>query len=182
MGISYAVNEALHLSEKEESAVTSIMYTLKKEYLSAIDSYSQDVMVAQIELLLTYCNRFYGRQFITRKHANNDLLKKMEDILSHYISDDQLQVLGLPTVEYLSAELHVTSHYLSDMLRQLTGLNTQQHIHQKIIEHAKDLLASTNLTVGEIAFRLGFEYSQSFNKLFKNKTGQSPVEFRTSLN
>jgi AraC family transcriptional activator of pobA len=179
---SYAVNEALHLSEKEESAVTSIMQTIKKEYLSAIDTYSQDIMVAQIELLLSYCNRFYGRQFITRKHVNNDLLKKMEDILSRYITEEQLQLSGLPTVEYLSGELNVTSHYLSDMLRQLTGMNTQQHIHQRIIEYAKGLLASTSLSVGEIAFKLGFEYSQSFNKLFRNKTGQSPIEFRNSLN
>lgn len=179
---SYGVNEALHLSEKEEAAVTNIMQILTQEYQLPIDQYSQDVMIAQIELLLTYCNRYYNRQFITRKHASNDLLKQMENILEAYIQADNLQLKGIPTVDYLAKELNVTSHYLSDMLRQLTGLNTQQHIHNKIIEFAKKLLSTTDLTVGEIAFRLGFEYSQSFNKLFKNKTNQSPIEYRNSLN
>lgn len=179
---SYGVNEALHLSEKEEAAVTNIMQIITQEYQLPIDQYSQDVMIAQIELLLTYCNRYYNRQFITRKHASNDLLIQMENILEAYIQADNLQLKGIPTVDYLAKELNVTSHYLSDMLRQLTGLNTQQHIHNKIIEFAKELLSTTDLTVGEIAFRLGFEYSQSFNKLFKNKTNQSPIEYRNSLN
>lgn len=179
---SYGVNEALHLSEKEEAAVTNIMQIITQEYQLPIDQYSQDVMIAQIELLLTYCNRYYNRQFITRKHASNDLLIQMENILEAYIQADNLQLKGIPTVDYLAKELNVTAHYLSDMLRQLTGLNTQQHIHNKIIEFAKELLSTTDLTVGEIAFRLGFEYSQSFNKLFKNKTNQSPIEYRNSLN
>ncbi|WP_428233145.1 helix-turn-helix domain-containing protein [Flavobacterium sp.] len=179
---SYTVNEALHLSEKEEIAVTNIMQILTHEYHVSIDKYSQDVMIAQIELLLTYCNRYYNRQFITRKHASNDLFKKMENILEGYFNADNLQSKGIPTVDFLAKELNVTPHYLSDMLRQLTGLNTQQHIHGKIIEFAKELLSTTDLTVGEIAFRLGFEYSQSFNKLFKNKTNQSPIEYRNSLN
>lgn len=179
---SYGVNEALHLSEKEEAAVTNIMQIITQEYQLPIDQYSQDVMIAQIELLLTYCNRYYNRQFITRKHASNDLLIQMENILEAYIQADNLQLNGIPTVDYLAKELNVTAHYLSDMLRQLTGLNTQQHIHNKIIEFAKELLSTTDLTVGEIAFRLGFEYSQSFNKLFKNKTNQSPIEYRNSLN
>lgn len=179
---SYGVNEALHLSEKEEAAVTNIMQIITQEYQLPIDQHSQDVMIAQIELLLTYCNRYYNRQFITRKHASNDLLKQMENILEAYIQADNLQLKGIPTVDYLAKELNVTAHYLSDMLRQLTGLNTQQHIHNKIIEFAKELLSTTDLTVGEIAFRLGFEYSQSFNKLFKNKTNQSPIEYRNSLN
>lgn len=179
---SYGVNEALHLSEKEEAAVANIMQIITQEYQLPIDQYSQDVMIAQIELLLTYCNRYYNRQFITRKHASNDLLIQMENILEAYIQADNLQLKGIPTVDYLAKELNVTSHYLSDMLRQLTGLNTQQHIHNKIIEFAKELLSTTDLTVGEIAFRLGFEYSQSFNKLFKNKTNQSPIEYRNSLN
>lgn len=179
---SYAVNEALHLSEKEETAVTNIMQTLTQEYHAPIDKFSQDVMIAQIELLLTYCNRYYNRQFITRKNAGNDMLDKMEHILEQYIKADNLQLIGIPSVDYLAKELHVTSHYLSDMLRQLTGMNTQQHIHNRIVEYGKELLARTNLTIGEIAFRLGFEYSQSFNKLFKNKTNQSPGEYRNSLN
>lgn len=179
---SYSVNEALHLSDQEEMVLTSIMDILRQEYHRPIDKYSQDVMIAQIELLLNYCNRFYNRQFITRKHASNDLLRKMDTILFDYIKEDRLQVSGIPSVEYLAKELNVTSHYLSDMLRQLTGQNTQQHIHNKIIERAKELLANTDLNVGEIAHLLGFEYSQSFNKLFKNKTNQSPVEFRNSIN
>jgi AraC family transcriptional regulator, transcriptional activator of pobA len=179
---SYAVNEALHLSEKEEAMIESIMQNIEQEYRSVIDPYSQDVIVSQIDLLLNYCNRFYNRQFITRKNANNDLLIKLEALLADYFNGNTVQEPGLPTVQYLSAQLNVSAPYLSDLLRNLTGQNTQQHIHNKLIEKAKEILSTTSLSVGEIAYQLGFEYPQSFNKLFKSKTNLSPLEFRQSFN
>jgi AraC family transcriptional regulator, transcriptional activator of pobA len=177
---SYAVNEALHLSEEEEKTIEAIIQNIQKEINSRLDNFSQDVIVSNLELLLSYANRFYNRQFITRKMATNDLLTSFESILDNYLSDNL--DLTLPTVEKLATELNVSSSYLSDMLRSLTGLNTQQHIHNKLIEKAKEILTTTNLTVSEIAYQLGFEYSQSFSKLFKSKTDLTPLEFRNSFN
>ncbi|MRG45045.1 helix-turn-helix domain-containing protein [Chitinophaga sp. SYP-B3965] len=179
---SYAVHEALHLSPKEEDTVTAIIRNIQQEYHSPIDTYSQNVIIAQISLLLNYCDRFYNRQFITRKNANNDLLVQLEELLSSYFNGDQVRQRGLPTVQYLSEQLHVSPDYLSDMLRSVTGMNTQQHIHHQLIEKAKEILTTTSLSVSEIAYSLGFEYPQSFNKLFKNKTSLSPLAFRNSFN
>lgn len=179
---SYAVNEALHLSEKEEKMITTIMQNILKEYRSIIDNYSQDVIVSQIELLLNYCNRYYNRQFITRKSVNNDLLVKLEALLTDYFNSDKVNELGLPTVQYISGQLNISPNYLSDMLRSLTGQSTQQHIHNKLIERAKEVLTTTNLSISEIAYQLGFERPQSFTKLFKDKTKVSPLEFRHSFN
>jgi len=179
---SYAVNEALHLSEKEEAMITSTMQNIAQEYYSVIDSYTQDVIISHIELLLNYCNRFYNRQFITRKNAGSDLLIKLEALLSEYFTNEEVQKRGLPTVQYISQKLNISSNYLSDMLRSLTGQNTQQHIHNKLIEKAKELITTTSLSVSEIAYQLGFEYPQSFSKLFKSKTAVSPLEFRHSFN
>lgn len=179
---SYAVNEALHLSEKEENLLAAIMQTIQTEYSSVIDTYSQDVIISQIEVLLNYSNRFYNRQFITRKNASHDLLINLENILSDYFNSGQVQEKGLPTVSYISEKLNISPNYLSDMLRALTGQSTQQHIHRKLIEKAKELITTTNLSVSEIAYQLGFEYPQSFSKLFKSKTQVSPLEFRMSFN
>ncbi len=179
---SYAVNEALHLSDKEEAMMISAMKNIEAEYRSLLDNYSQDVMISQIELLLSYANRFYGRQFITRKHAGNDLLERFESILSEYFENKIPHQNKLPTVQYLSLQLNVSSHYLSDMLRMITGQSTQQHIREAVIKKAKEILTTTNLSVSEIAYSLGFEYPQSFNKLFKNKTLVSPLVFRQSFN
>jgi len=179
---SYAVNEALHLSEKEENMVVTTMKNIEQEYHSGIDLYSQDVIVSHIELLLNYSNRFYNRQFITRKNANSDLLVQVEELLANYFNSSKVQELGLPSVQYLSGKLNVSSNYLSDMLRTLTGQNTQQHIHNKLIEKAKEILTTTSMSVSEIAYNLGFEYPQSFSKLFKSKTNTSPLEFRHSFN
>jgi AraC family transcriptional activator of pobA len=179
---SYAVNEALHLSDKEEQMVTTVMHNIEQEYQSVIDKFSQDVIISHVELLLNYSNRFYNRQFITRKNANNDLLINMETILSDYFNSDKVREKGLPTVQYLADELNISPNYLSDMLRSLTGQNTQQHIHNKLIEKAKEVLSTTTLSVSEIAYQLGFEYPQSFSKLFKSKTNESPLEFRHHFN
>jgi AraC family transcriptional activator of pobA len=177
---SYSVNEALHLSEEEEKTIESIVQNIQKEIGSRIDQFSQDVIVSNIELLLSYSNRFYSRQFITRKMATNDLLANFETALDQHFRENT--ALRLPTVEKIAGELNLSSAYLSDMLRNLTGRNTQQHIHEKLIEKAKEILTTTGLTVSEIAYQLGFEYPQSFSKLFKNKTGQTPLEFRHSFN
>lgn len=177
---SYAVNEALHLSDEEEKTIEAIVQNIQKEISSRLDHFSQDVIVSNLELLLSYCNRFYSRQFLTRKMATNDLLINFENILDKHFTNQS--ELVLPTVEKLAAELHVSSSYLSDMLRSVTGQNTQQHIHNKLIEKAKEILTTTNLTVSEIAYQLGFEYPQSFSKLFKNKTDLTPLEYRSSFN
>lgn len=179
---SYELSEALHLSDHEESIVENILGNIEREYLSNIDRFSQDVIIAQIELLLQYSNRFYNRQFITRKPANDEILIRLETLLNDYFKNGKNLVSGLPTVQQVATELNVSPNYLSDMLRSITGQTTQQHIHGKLIDKAKELLTTTSLSVSEIAYNLGFEYPQSFNKLFKIKTSQSPLEFRKSFN
>lgn len=179
---SYTVNEALHLSDKEEKMLVGIFKSIEQEYQTSIDQFSQDVMVSHLELFLNYCNRFYNRQFLTRKKVGNDLLSKMEELLDEYFKNDKLIESGLPTVQYFAEIMNVSSNYLSDMLRTLTGQSTQQHIHNKLIEKAKETLTTTNLSVSEIAYQLGFEHPQSFSKLFKSKTNLTPIEFRASFN
>ena len=179
---SYAANEALHCSNKEEEVISNVMQNLKDEIEKSIDNFTQDVIVSHIDLLLNYCNRFYNRQFITRKPANNDTLIRLENLLNDYFNSDDLISKGLPTVQQVAEQLNVSSNYLSDMLRSITGQTTQQHIHNKLIEKAKELLTTTNLSVSEIDYYLVFEYPQSFNKLFKKKTDISPLEFRQSFN
>nr|WP_315398282.1 helix-turn-helix transcriptional regulator [uncultured Sphingobacterium sp.] len=179
---SYSVNEALHLSDKEKEIILSVYRIIESEINSRIDEFSQDVVIAQIELLLSYVNRFYKRQFVTRKVVTNHLLQKTEAILDDYFNDEKSFHNGIPTVHFLSEQLNLSPGYLSDMLRALIGQNAQQHIHSKLIEKAKEKLSTTQLTVSEIAYELGFEHSQSFSRLFKIKTNQSPLEFRASFN
>lgn len=179
---SYTANEALYLSEKEKTIILSIFGILDDELNSRIDDFSQDVIVSQVELLLNYSNRFYKRQFITRKAINNDLLQKFEEILDDYFNNEKSMMQGIPSVQNLSEHLHISPGYLSDMLRSFTGQNAQQHIHNKLIEIAKEKLSSSNLSVSEIAYQLGFEFPQSFSRLFKTKTKLSPLEFRKSFN
>jgi AraC family transcriptional activator of pobA len=179
---SYSVHEALHLSEEEETLLEELIGNIGEECTSAMDNFSQDVIISYLELFLNYCNRFYNRQFITRKQAGNDLLSRVEALLTQYFSGSEVQEKGLPTVQYLADALNVSPKYLSDMLKAITGQTAQQHIHQKLIEKASEILSTTTLTVSEIAYRLGFEHPQSFSKLFKNKTNTSPLEFRHSFN
>lgn len=178
---SYAVHEALHLSDREEEMINNLMQNVEREYDLMTDSFSHDVMLSHIDLILNYCNRFYSRQFITRKPHNTDLLTKLEEKLDAYFAHTG-NGLQLPTVKQLAAEMNMSPSYLSDMLRSLTGQNTQQHIHNRLIEKAQQILATTPLSVSEIAYSLGFEHPQSFNKLFKNKTGLSPLEYRKAFN
>lgn len=179
---SYAVNEALHLSEKEESMLTNIMQNIEQEYHANIDKFSQDVIVAQLELLLTYADRFYHRQFITRKITNHQILDRLEAMLTTYFNSDDLIKKGLPTVTHIAETLNVSPNYLSVVLKLLTGQSTQQHIHDHLIRKAKEKLSTTALSISEIAYTLGFEHSQSFSKLFKSKTNISPLAFRNTFN
>ncbi|UOQ51160.1 helix-turn-helix domain-containing protein [Hymenobacter cellulosivorans] len=175
---SYAVHEALHLSDGEEQTLEGLMNSIRHEYQQAIDAFSHDVLVSQLEVLLSYANRFYHRQFLTRRTAEHDLLTRFETLLTAYLAQDGEQ--PLPTVQHFADQLHVSPAYLSDMLRTLTGQNTQQHLHHGLIEKAKHLLLSTSLSINETAFQLGFEYPQYFTRLFKSKTGLTPAAFRFS--
>jgi AraC-like DNA-binding protein len=180
--LDYSVHEALFLSEKEETIVTDIIQNIKQEYHANIDKFSQQIIIAQLELLLNYADRFYHRQFITRKITNHKILSRLEDMLADYFNSDEILKKGLPSVQYISDKLNVSSNYLSGLLKVLTGQSTQQHIHDKLIQQAKEKLSTTDLSVSEIAYELGFEHPQSFSKLFKTKTSLSPLEFRQSFN
>lgn len=178
----YNTNEALFLSDKEETTINGIVENIKNEYQTNIDQFSQDIIISHLEALLNYSERFYQRQFITRKKSNHQILDRLEVLLSDYFKSDNLVSKGLPSVQYISDQLNVSSTYLRSILKTLTGLNTQQHIHEKLIEKVKEKLSTTDLTVSEIAYELGFEHMQSFSKFFKEKTSQSPLAFRASFN
>lgn len=177
----YSVNEALFLSDKEEGILNNIIQNIRQEYHSNIDKYSQSIIISQIETLLNYSERFYQRQFITRKISNHQVLDRLEQLLNDYFDSSNIIEKGLPTVQFIAESLNVSPGYLSGLLKVLTGQSTQQHIHEKLIEKAKEKLSTTTLSVSEIAYELGFEHSQSFSKLFKNKTNLSPLAFRESF-
>ena len=178
----YNISEALHLSEKERDKVLDVLNDIREELETPVDDTSQELIISYLEVLLNYSNRYYKRQFITRKAINMPIIERFEQALNNYYRDGLALENGVPSVKYFSAQLHVSSGYLSDLLRNLTGLNTQQHIHAKLIEVAKQRLSQAELTAAQIAYELGFEHPQSFNKLFKSKTGVTPVEFRHLLN
>lgn len=179
---SYAVNEALHLSEGEERMITLLLNDIAVESEKATDTFSHAILIKQIELLLSYCDRFYYRQFLTRKQAGSNLLSSFEKLLDECFEKEGLQGHSIPTVSHLAEKLHISSNYLSDMLRSITGRSAQELIQLKLISEAKRLLSSTELSVSEIAYRLGFEYPQSFSKLFKKKTEKTPRQFRSIMN
>lgn len=179
---NYSVNEALFLSGKEEKMIDNIIQNLQQEYRANIDRFSKNIIISQIETLLNYSERFYNRQFITREKTNHEILHRLEKVLTDYFSGNKLSTQGLPTVKYISEQLNLSPNYLSSLLKILTGQNMQQHIHQKIIEKAKEKLTTTNLSVSEIAYELGFEHLQSFSKMFKSRTKMSPLQFRQSFN
>lgn len=177
----YSVHEALFLSEKEEATINQVIQNIQQEYHSNIDKFSQNIIISQIETLLNYTERFYQRQFITRKITNHQVLNRLEALLNDHFSNDSINN-GLPTVQLVSQQLNVSPGYLTGLLKLLTGQSTQQHIHDKLIEKAKEKLSTTTSSVSEIAYELGFEHPQSFSKLFKTKTNCSPLEFRQSFN
>lgn len=178
---SYAINEGLHLSEREEKIIENVLVGIQHEY-KVIDMHTQNVIISQIELLLNYSVRFYERQFITRKKQSNDLLVRFEDILNNHFDTEKLESIETILVNDVASKLNVSPNYLSDILRVHTGLSTQQHIQNRMIEKAKEMLSLTDLSVAEIAYTLGFEHPQSLNKLFKNKINISPLEYRKSFN
>ncbi len=175
---SYEVSEALHLSDKEKQNLHDCILKIETELQENIDDHSQKLIVSNIELLLNYCSRYYGRQFITRKNSNKDCVIKIEKWLKDYFKSTNIKEKGLPTVKHLADQVHLSPNYLSDLLKKETGMNAQDHIHYHLIEQAKNTLLNTNHSVSEIAYSLGFEYPQYFSKLFKQKTGSTPIEYR----
>lgn len=178
----YAVNEALFLSDKEEKVIVDILQNIEKEYQSNIDKFSQELIIAQLDMLLIYSERFYDRQFLTRKKSNYELLERFEKVLSDYFESESLLEIGIPTVTHIAEKLNISPNYLGTLLRLHTQQTTQQHIQNKLIDFAKEQLSTSNLSVSEIAYELGFEHPQSFSKFFKHRTNQTPLEFRQSLN
>lgn len=175
---SYEVNEALHLSDKEKQTLWDCVYKLENELSENIDLHSQTLITSNIELLLNYCARYYDRQFITRKKVNTNLLRKFETILNSYFNSNDQQYKKLPSVKYFAELLFLSPNYLSDLLKKETGKTAQEYLHYYLIEEAKNKLLNTNDPINEIAFNLGFEYPQYFSKLFKSKTGMTPLAFR----
>jgi AraC family transcriptional activator of pobA len=178
----YSINEALFLSGKEEATIIGVMQNIQTEYFANTDKFSQDIITSMIEVLLNYADRFYHRQFLTRKIEHRQVLDRLEILLTDYLNSDNLLLRGLPSVQYVAEELHLSPNYLSGLLKVLTGRNTQQHIQDKMIEKAKERISTTELSVSEISHELGFEHPQSFSRLFKAKTGLSPLAFRQQLN
>jgi len=177
----YAVNEALFLSEQEEMILNSIMINIRTEYERSIDQFTQNIIIGQLEVLLSYAQRFYQRQFVTRKISSHDILTRLEETLQVLFLDEHLGSKGLPTVLGVAEALNISPNYLSALLKTLTGKSTQQHIHDKLIGRAKELLSTTALSISEVAYMLGFEYPQSFSKLFKSKTNVTPIEYKNSF-
>ncbi|WP_431241427.1 helix-turn-helix domain-containing protein [Flavobacterium sp. P21] len=175
---SYETSEALHLSEKEKQILHDCVVKIQNELQENIDNHSQTLIVSNIELLLNYCTRYYGRQFITRKNSNRDIVAKVENLIKEYFAKSDLKKNGLPTVKDLADALHLSPNYLTDLLKKETGMNAQDHIHYFLMEEAKSILMNTDSSVAEIAYSLGFEYPQYFSKLFKTKTGKTPKEYR----
>ena len=179
---AYASNEALHLSDEERKTVTEIVEKIEKEFSNNIDAHSQMLIISNLELLLNYCVRFYDRQFYTRTNLNQDIVSQFEQLLKNYYKQEKQLELGIPSVQYCGEAMNMSPKYLSDLLRKETGQSTQDHIHQYIIEKAKNRLLNSNESASEIAYDLGFEYPQYFSKIFKKKTTMSPNEFRQSQN
>lgn len=179
---SYSIHEALFLSVKEEKMMIEILKNIEREYQANLDKFSQKIIWTQIELLLNYAERFYERQFLTRQKGGHQILEQLEETLNRQLEESVLEKFGLPTVEQIAVELNLSASYLSALLRSLTGMSTQQHIQNKLIERAKEQLSTTQLSISEIAYSLGFERPASFTKLFKNKTELSPLEFRKRFN
>jgi AraC-like DNA-binding protein len=175
---NYEANEALHISEEEKLTIRDCVTKIEKEYSQNIDKHSQGLIVSNIELLLNYCNRFYDRQFYTRAKVNLDVVQQFEKLLKDYFSQSTLINTGLPNVKYFASRLNLSPNYLSDLLNKFTGKTTQEHIHLELIDNAKSLLWSTNNSISEIAYGLGFEHPSHFTKIFKSKTGKSPSEYR----
>jgi AraC-like DNA-binding protein len=175
---SYYVNEALHLSPKEEKLIESIVANIELEYQNNQDEFSKDIIISQLSTLLKYANRFYERQFLNRKELSNDLLTKFNNELNSYFESGQLEEKGITNIEFLADKMSVSQRYLSDTLKNETGKTTTEHLQLYLIEEAKNILLKPNKSISEVAYELGFEYPQYFSRLFKKKEGISPSEYR----
>ncbi|MET3879136.1 helix-turn-helix transcriptional regulator [Chitinophaga sp. OAE865] len=175
---SYEVNEALHLSKKERAIVNDCFEKIGYEIGQNIDKHSKTLIVSNIELFLNYCMRFYDRQFITRGHANRDILVRFESLLNEYFQSDKCQVSGLPTVTWCAGQLHLSTNYLGDLIKKETGSTALDYIQSKVIDTAKSMIFDSDKSISDIAFHLGFKYQQHFTRLFKQKTGKTPTEYR----
>lgn len=175
---SYEVNEALHLSEQERKIVVDCFSQITNELSHAIDKHSKTLIVTNIELLLNYCVRFYERQFITRENVNHDILARFEDIMSDYFQSGKNKEIGLPSVAYCADKLSLSANYLGDLIKKETGKSAQEHIQNKLIDMAKEMLFDSSKSISEVAYELGFKYPQHFSRMFKKSVGLSPVEYR----
>ncbi len=175
---TYNSVESLHISDEEKSIIINCVSNIKKEYNQYIDDYSQTLLVSNLELLLNYCMRFFGRQFNTRTNHHQSIVTQFENYIYDYFNDNNLSENGLPTVQNCAEQVNLSPNYLSDLLKKETGKTAQEHIHLMMIEKAKSLLVNSSQSVKEIAYNLGFEYPHYFSRIFKSKTGQTPVAFR----
>ncbi len=175
----YGINEALHVSDKEKLMLTDFVQKIEIELEQNIDKHSQELILANLESLLKYCRRYYDRQFYTRTNLNKDLVDRFNKFLESYFSSDELKNKGIPTISKCGESMNMSGGYLSDLLRLETGRSAKDHLHDFIIEKAKTMLLGSNTTVSEVAYGLGFEYPQYFGRLFKNKTGLNPTDYRT---
>ncbi|KOY52398.1 DNA-binding domain-containing protein, AraC-type [Polaribacter dokdonensis DSW-5] len=175
---SYSVNEALHLSPKEEKQIESIVANIEIEYQNNQDEFSKEIIISQLSTLFKYSNRFYERQFLNRKELSNNLLERFNLLLSEYFELGQLQEKGIPNIKQIANKMSVSQRYLSDTLKKETGKTTTEHLHLRLIDEAKNILLKPNKSISEVAYELGFEYPQYFSRLFKKKEGISPTEYR----
>lgn len=174
----YEVNEALHLSPKEEEIIWDLFYKINSEYLNNQDDYSREIIISHIDSILKYSQRFYKRQFLNRTILSGTIITKFNEILHHYFDNDKLKTNGLPSVNYMALKLNISSGYLSDLLKQETGKTALEHIHIALVMEAKKILLNTHKTVAETAYELGFENPPYFSRLFKKEVGLTPTEYR----
>jgi AraC-like DNA-binding protein len=177
---SYESNEALHLSKKERASILAIFKKIAEEIAQNIDNHSKTLIVSNIELLLNYCTRYYDRQFITRTNVNKDILVRFENLLNDYFESGQAQDLGLPTVAWCARELHLSANYFGDLIKKETGTTALDYIQSRVIDEAKTRIFESGKTINDVATDLGFRYQTHFTRLFKQKTGLTPNEFRRS--
>lgn len=175
---SYSSNEALHLSKKERKLVLNVFETIEDELQQNLDKHSKTLVISHLQLLLNYSTRFYDRQFITREHVNKGILERFESILNSYFSSEKPQNIGLPTVSYCAEELHLSANYFGDLIKKETGFSPQEYIQTKVIDVAKERIFDIDKSISEVAYELGFKYPQHFTRLFKQKVGMTPNEYR----
>ncbi len=175
---SYHTNEALHLSAKERQLVLDLFSKIAVELEQAVDKHSKKLIASNIELFFNYCERFYDRQFITRQHVSSGILERFEDLLNNYFSSEKPYSIGLPSVAYCADELNLSANYFGDLIKKETGKTAQEYIQNKIIDVAKERVFNVNKSISQIAYDLGFKYPQHFNRLFKQRTGATPNEYR----